>query len=401
MSGTSQHITEPLNNARSDFFNFYSSNYFSPLTLPLPLPLPLPLLSMPLPPLITNSDTDNVVDSFISLAERPPPLAQLPRSLKIVSWNCCGLLTKSHQVSDLFEYSGADILILGETFRPPGAPWPSILPPLLAEATSSVESLTRQSAGVAILANPLALRNGGNIRSCEVITVDNVNGTKAVVKVNNLIIVAIYAPVSQGSDLLAEYLQEASTFSADGSPVVICGDFNAPHEYDGPNGSLRARNRILTSNLGTHFFRADTGPVPTRPANRSDSVAPEGNFLDHIYGANVNALESDCLSDFVHTSDHHPITSRVFPQSPAQDTSLRYWRLPTEKFSEDATRSQYRALVESALPALEAQVHELISSVSLETPPIESYRIVDRISHIVSAHILQEVCSVGSWKCPC
>ncbi len=69
MSGTSQHITEPLNNARSDFFNFYSSNYFSPLTLPLPLPL----LSLPLPPLITNSDTDNVVDSFISLAERPPP----------------------------------------------------------------------------------------------------------------------------------------------------------------------------------------------------------------------------------------------------------------------------------------------------------------------------------------
>ena len=124
-------------------------------------------------------------------------------------------------------------------------------------------------------------------------------------------------------------------------------------------------------------------------------------LLFNIYGANVNALESDCLSDFVHTSDHHPITSRVFPQSPAQDTSLRYWRLPTEKFSEDATRSQYRALVESALPALEAQVHELISSVSLETPPIESYRIVDRISHIVSAHILQEVCSVGSWKCPC
>ena len=63
-------------------------------------------------------------------------------------------------------------------------------------------------------------------------------------------------------------------------------------------------------------------------------MAPEGNFLDQIYGADVNALENDCLSDLVHASDHHPIASGVFPQSPALDTLLRYRQLWTEKFSE-------------------------------------------------------------------
>lgn len=94
---------------------------------------------------------------------------------------------------------------------------------------------------------------------------------------------------------------------------MICCDLNGPYEYDGPNGYLRARHRTLMSNLGSHFFRADTRPVPTRPANRFDSVVLEGNFLDHIYGANVNTPENDCLSNFIHTSDHNPIVSRVFP----------------------------------------------------------------------------------------
>ena len=52
-----------------------------------------------------------------------------------------------------------------------------------------------------------------------------------VVKVNNIIILQ-YTPqcLKVATYLLADYLQEASTFSADGSPVAICGDFNAPHK---------------------------------------------------------------------------------------------------------------------------------------------------------------------------
>ena len=308
--------------------------------------------------------------------------------MKIATWNCCGLSSKSHQVDELFEISQADILILNETFRQPGTPWPSVLPPLLAEATSSGDSRTRQPAGVAVLANPLALRQGGKIRSCETIEVDNENGTKVVVKVNNLIIMAVYAPGSRGCDLLASFLQESSALASNGVPVVICGDLNAPHEYNGHDGTLRARHRTLISNLGPDFFRADTGPVPTRPSNRPDSLNPEGNFLDHILGANVNFLESNCLSDFVHTSDHHPICARVFPRIAASDTSIRYWRLLSEKFQEEETRSQYRTVVEAALPALETHVSGLISSASFESPIPERHRIVDEVSRQVSGHVL-------------
>ena len=177
MSDNLESSQEPLNNARSDLTN---------------LGLSLSLLN---PPMINNhsftspiNTTNNFVDSLVSLSASPRRSTQLPQSLKIATWNCCGLSSKSHQVDELFEISQADILILNETFRQPGTPWPSVLPPLLAEATSSGDSRTRQPAGVAVLANPLALRQGGKIRSCETIGVDNENGTKVVVKVNNLIV---------------------------------------------------------------------------------------------------------------------------------------------------------------------------------------------------------------------
>ena len=37
----------------------------------------------------------------------------------------------------------------------------------------------------------------------------------------------------------------------------------------------------------------------------------EGEFLDHIYGANVNALDNDFLSDFIHTRDHLQIVPAI------------------------------------------------------------------------------------------
>lgn len=125
MSGTPSRNIEPLNNTHSEL------NFILASTTSLQHNLIIETLSPPSLPLITN--TNHVGDSPVSLAERPPPSTRLPPSLKIVSWNCCGLNPKSHQIADLFEFSQADILILGETFRQPGTPWPSILPPLLAE----------------------------------------------------------------------------------------------------------------------------------------------------------------------------------------------------------------------------------------------------------------------------
>lgn len=273
MSDDSPHLSEPLDNALQEPFyennliytsiSLLNSDYVTPTTPP--------------PPLVIN--THNVAESLLSLTTRPPPSTRLPRSLKIVSWNCCGVNSKSHQILDVFDSSQADILILVETFRQHGTPWPVLLPPLLAEATSSGDSRTRQPAGVAVLVNPLALRRNGNVRSFEILSVDNLKGTKVVIKVNNLIIMAVYAPVSQGCELLASHLQEASALAANGSSVLICGDFNAPHEYNGHDGSLRARHRTLVSNLGPDFFRADTGPIPTRPSNRSDSLKLFGSHF--------------------------------------------------------------------------------------------------------------------------
>lgn len=83
MSGTPD-INQPLNNAalelslRETSDDFDNNNTYDEVSV-----LTIPLLE--------------------NIAERPHPSTRLPRSLKIVVWNCCGITAKSHQILDLFE----------------------------------------------------------------------------------------------------------------------------------------------------------------------------------------------------------------------------------------------------------------------------------------------------------
>jgi len=108
-------------------------------------------------------DRDPAID-FEVLRIRDLEYRNFPGSLTIASWNCCGIKHKYHSIHNIFRLTGVDILVLNETFRLPGVPWPRSLPPCLAEATNSGSSSTRLANGVAVLVNPQSLGLNGNIK---------------------------------------------------------------------------------------------------------------------------------------------------------------------------------------------------------------------------------------------
>lgn len=345
------------------------------------------------PNIITNPLTPPLDTTFIPddlLPDRDPAIdfevlrihdldhRNFPRSLTVVSWNCCGIQSKYHSIHNIFRVTGADILILNETFRLPGVPWPRSLPPCIAEATNSGSSATRRANGVAVLANPNSLGINGSIRTFSVLSVDNIRGLKVIVKVNNLTILATYAPTSLGNDLLTELLHEADQLSSDHSPVVLCGDLNITPLGDTP--TIPGRVRHFYNALGANFFRADTGNIPTRPSNRIDSVNTAGNTLDHFFGAHVQFDFSLCMHEFRHTSDHHPIMTRVSTMRPFTDTSIRYWRLNIAKLSDPSTLEAYVRAVESALPGLRSSfIASLPTSVNRSSPTSLKQQTVNRL----------------------
>ena len=117
-----------------------------------------------------------------------------------------------------------------------------------------------------------------------------------------------------GPDLLSRYLSEAKHYATANQSLIFCGDLNALTSLThipNPSHVELIRHRALLAGCGSLLLRADTGPEATRPANPSDSTRPGGNILDHILGAHVDFADSACLSEFVHTSDHHPIFSKI------------------------------------------------------------------------------------------
>ena len=318
------------------------------------MPTP-PVLAPPVvPPFDDQFPARDPAIDFEVLRIRDLDHRNFPGSLSIVSWNCRGISRKYHSIHDIFRLTGADILVLNETFRLPGTPWPSSLPPCLAEATNSSSSLTRLANGVAVLANPSSLGIGGSIRSYSILSVDNDHGLKVTLKINNLILMAVYAPSSAGIVLLTDLLREATDLSSNLSPVVLCGDLNVTPIDAPPNAPTRVRHFYRL--LGGNFFRADTGPIPSRPANRLDAVNQVGNTLDHFFGAHVTFDLSMCLHSLVHASDHHPILTRVTPVRPPTDSSVRYWRLNVEKLSQPFYRDAYIQAVESAITVLRSNI---------------------------------------------
>lgn len=125
--------------------------------------------------------------SFALLRIQQRQAGSFPKSLRVIMWNCRGLKLKNHQVWDLFDETGADVLVLNETFRSPGTVWPRNLPPCVGEGTSSQGlqyGQRRIANGVAILVNPKSITSKGKIRRVELLEVDNTLGTKVVMKIN-------------------------------------------------------------------------------------------------------------------------------------------------------------------------------------------------------------------------
>jgi hypothetical protein len=145
--------------------------------------------------ILSNNNLLPILDlsaSFDLMADAPNARSIMPRSLKIAVWNCRGgIETKLNEIQNLFRVSNCDILVLNETFRRPGVPWPSYFPPLIAESTDHSNSLTRCAAGVAVVVNPLQIRN---IKSFSILDNPSTDGTKVCVRVNNLTIIAVYVP---------------------------------------------------------------------------------------------------------------------------------------------------------------------------------------------------------------
>ena len=319
-------------------------------------------------------------DQFDLLRVKNRHVRSFPASLKIAVWNCRGVASKSHTIRNLFLTTGADLLVLNETFRRAHTPWPSDLPPCLAEATALSESQTRQPNGVAVLVNPDAIGLNGSIRSFSILEVDNIHGLKVTLKVNQFILIAVYVPTSLGPDFFRSVLNDANLFARDQQPVILCGDLNAIHAPElVSNPAALSRHRILASGSG-YFHRVDTGLEPTRPSNRIDSVDLLGTIIDHIYVANANALDGACISSLAHSSDHHPIFARIISRSQPTDYSLRYWRLRTEKLQMEETRQEYKDAIMSELGHIRSSIGtRLPADVTRLAPANVRQRIVDDI----------------------
>ena len=287
---------------------------------------------------------EDFVLSKLDSARNSPP-SRFPKSLKIGVWNCRGLITRTPEIYLVMDEIGCDILILTETFRFPGCPWPQNLPPCLGEATAIPLATTlKNSAGVAVLVNPSALGIDGSperIKSFSILEIDNVHGTKVVLRINNFILYAAYtAPNPMGSETLRQFSADVASLASDGTPIIFCGDFNA-HSTSWGSQSNNDRGTIITALLDHSFFRADTGPEPTRPASRIDAVWTDGSIIDHILGANIDLCHAKCHDEIGQTSDHRPISATVVPAAPRVAQSTKYWRLRLSKLDDQATKARF------------------------------------------------------------
>ncbi len=209
----------------------------------------------------------------------PNSAEPLSSSLRVAVWNCRGgLELKLNEIQLLFRLSNCDILVLNETFRRPGTRWPSYFPPLLGESTDHASSPTRCPAGVAIVANSRRIEN---IKSFSAVDHPASDGTKVCIKVNNVVILAVYIP-PYSPNLLAEYVAQAHRLSSERESVIFCGDMNATHNLAGTHIDALTLPRGSSS-----FFRANTGPAFTRPSLSGQG----GSVIDFIFGANADLTE--------------------------------------------------------------------------------------------------------------
>ena len=324
----------------------------------------------------------------------PNSAEPLPRSLRVAVWNCRGgLELKLNEIQLLFRLSNCDILVLNETFRRPGTRWPSYFPPLLGESTDHASSPTRCPAGVAIVANPLRIRN---IKSFSAVDHPASDGTKVCIKVNNIVILAVYIPPSS-PNLLAEYVAQAHRLSSERESVIFCGDMNAHSRQYGAVIQNLAGTHIDTLTLprgSSSFFRANTGPAFTRPSLSGQG----GSVIDFIFGANADLTEGRCY-DFVDwTSDHRPISCCVVPQAPRNADSTSYFRFRMENLEDPDTRAQYVSAIQTVKPALENRIRNMALRASPSDPVNAKLALVDAMELDFTSTVLNVAKSIIGTK---
>ena len=307
------------------------------------------------------------VDGFDLLRARPvnPRLERLPGSLKVGLWNCRGIRNKEQVLRDLLQESGADVLVLNETMRPSMRPWPSYLPACAAEATREQRlsadddgNPRRNPGGVAVLVSDEARKPSGAVQKIEVLAVDNVLGTKVIIRVNDLILFGVYCPPNaEGYELLLQYAAEAAVL-ARSDPVVFCGDLNL-HMTDDDVGEDATKVARFKEALGPDFVRAATGSNFSRPANRIDAVNEDGRNLDHFFVAGLDALDGEVLVDYSDFSDHRPLMVGVVLRQLPSINGTKYWRLRLEKLREAEPKQAYAEAVAGGVDALRDEIHEL------------------------------------------
>lgn len=314
-------------------------------------------------------------DFALSPSDRPSTRFSFPRSLILTVWNCRGLISKAPEIYHVMDETKCDILVLTETFRFPGCPWPRDLPPCIGESTANpVPSSTRNSAGVAVLVNPTSVISG-RIGYYSLIEADNLFGSKVLLKINNFFLFAAYtAPSSDGSELLRSYTQHALNLSVNREPLVFCGDFNA-HSTLWGSIATNDRGHLVHDLLTGGFFRAETGPEATRPSSRVDSVVSEGSIIDHILGSHVDLCLAQCHSSIAQTSDHRPISVTVVPVASRVAHSTKYWRLNLRALSDPVARQRYVAEVARKVDPLFDELAALSSHLDC-TAPIEARRAI-------------------------
>ena len=220
---------------------------------------------------------------------------------------------------------------------------------------------TRCSASVAVLANPdPEIRR--RITSFALLEQPSPDGTRVCCRVNNLTILAVYAPPG-ACRLLQDHLNLAeSLVSQSPDATILCGDLNAYCRSLGaspPNQAGAITDNFLRPRGSMSFFRADTGPAATRP-----SSSGAGSIIDQIIGSSVNLTNGKCYDDRDWLSDHRPISCTVTPMGPRHDHATKYFRLRTELLNDPETRSSYAAALRPTCQNLADRIRTLSLSVS-------------------------------------
>jgi len=329
-------------------------------------------------------DGNDSSQNFLFSPLTPPASNKsFPKSLKIAVWNCRGgLRDKLDWFDFLFRVSDCDLLILNETFRKPGTPWPSYFPPLLGESTNNSASPTRSSAGVAVVANPARLRN---IKFFATLEPPAIDGTKVCLLVNNMTILAVYVPPSS-PELLSEYVTLAQELS-NVRPVVFCGDFNAHSALfcrSPSNPAGRVLEGLLTPRGQNSFFRANTGPAFTRIPSEGQA----GSIIDFIFASKCNMTDSRCFDSHDWPSDHRPISSQITPAAERSFTSTSHYRLRLELLKDTDVRERYVTAARSASSTLTERILDLSLTADPNAPTSDKLQLADAMEKVFTDTIL-------------